>query len=347
MKNRSDFGQVNHTPGQSSPRPSIPLKMNGPQFTSTSFIGPQLPPHMMKVPQEKQMTESIVSIMTCVDLITLSLHHQNSSYVNGNGSSKDYQEYHSGSKPNRSFYGGTKIGSGPSHSSSSASSSSSSTSLSSPTVRPMGIPDSSKRPKLTFLIGQGKPVRPAQTQSSPNCSASSVSHTPTSSSTSMTTSDVPQAKQVNGTHTGASLLVPYGQESSEESDQEIGASENGTAKPPKITNGNGVKDDFQAHSSSSLPQLTSKTNGSNGLPETHGCENGSGSARKSQNGIHKSNGFIHADKVQLFEDALLVRSFYCHVSLTVFFLFVFCRLQVLTSHLIKQIRPIVWTLSWV
>ncbi|XP_056627976.1 ubiquitin carboxyl-terminal hydrolase 42 isoform X1 [Triplophysa dalaica] len=269
LKNRSDFGQVNHTPGQSSPRPSIPLKMNGPQYTSTSFIGPQLPPHMTK----------------------------NSSYVNGNGSSKDY---HSSTKPNRNFCGGTKITSGPSHSSSSASSSSSSSSLSNPLIRPIGIPDSSKRPKLTFLIGQGKPVRPAQTQSNPNCSVSSISHTsshtPTSSTSSITTSDVPQAKQINGTHTGAAFLVPYGQESSEESDQENGALKNGTAKP-NIINGNGIKDEVEAHNSSSQPQFTSKTNGSNGLSETHGCENGSGSAHKSQNSLPKANGFNHTDKV--------------------------------------------------
>ncbi|KAK7122840.1 hypothetical protein R3I94_019825 [Phoxinus phoxinus] len=262
VKNGSDFSQMNHTPGQSSPRPSIPIKMNGPQYTSTSFIGPQLPPHMLK----------------------------NSSYINGNGSSK---EYHGCSKPNRSFCGVTKIGSGQSHSSSSASASSSSS-----LVRPTGIPDSSKRPKLTFLIGQGKPVRPAQTQSSPNCSLSSASHPqPTSSSTSMSTSGFPQVKQVNGTHSGASFLVPYGQESSEESDQEAGALENGLAKPhlaPEINNGNGLKDDAQSHNSSSLPQLTSKTNGSNGF---HVCESGSEPAHKSQNGLPKANGFNHTDKV--------------------------------------------------
>lgn len=215
---------------------------------------------------------------------------QNSSYINGNGSSK---EYHGGSKPNRNFCGVTKIGSGLSHTSSSASASSS-TSL----VRPTGIPDSSKRPKLTFLIGQGKPVRPAQTQSSPNCSLSSASHPqPTSSSTSMSTSGFPQ---VNGTHSGASFLVPYGQESSEESDQEAGALENGLAKPhlaPVINNGNRVKDDAQSHNSSSLPQLNSKTNGSNGF---HVCESGSEPAHKSQNGLPKTNGFNHTDKVKKF-----------------------------------------------
>ncbi|XP_051523692.1 ubiquitin carboxyl-terminal hydrolase 42-like isoform X2 [Myxocyprinus asiaticus] len=262
LKNGSDFYQMNHTPGQSSPRPSIPLKMNGPQYTSTSFIGPQLPPHMMK----------------------------NSSYINGNGSSK---EYHSGSKPNRSFCGVTKAGSALSHPSSSASSSSS-TSLSNQLVRPMGIPDSSKRPKLTFLIGQGKPVRSTQNQSSPNCSSSSAFHSqPTSSSTSTNTSGFPQAKQLNGTpinHTAAAFLVPYGQESSEESDQEAGTLENGTAKlylAPKM----------QSHISTSLPPPTSKTNGSNGFPELHVRENGSGSPQKSQNGHTKANGFNHTDKV--------------------------------------------------
>lgn len=212
--------------------------------------------------------------------------------MNGNGSSK---EYHSGSKPNRSFCGATKLGSGLSHTSSSASACSS-TSL----VRPMGIPDSSKRPKLTFLIGQGKPTKPTQTQSGHNCSLSSASHPqPTSSRTLVSTSGFPQ---VNGTQTGASFLVPYGQESSEESDQEAGALENGSVKPylaPKITNGNGVKDDTQSHSSGSLPHLTLKTNGSNGFPELHVHENGSGPAHKSQNGLPKANGFNHADKVHI------------------------------------------------
>uniref|UniRef100_A0A8C1QCX5 Ubiquitin carboxyl-terminal hydrolase n=1 Tax=Cyprinus carpio TaxID=7962 RepID=A0A8C1QCX5_CYPCA len=234
-KNGSDFSQMNHTPGQSSPRPSIPIKMNGPQYTSTSFIGPQLPPHMLKV----------------------------------------------------LFCGATKLGSGLSHTSSSASACSS-TSL----VRPMGIPDSSKRPKLTFLIGQGKPTKPTQTQSGHNCSLSSASHPqPTSSRTSVSTSGFPQ---VNGTQTGASFLVPYGQESSEESDQEAGALENGSVKPylaPKITNGNGVKDDTQSHSSGSLPHLTLKTNGSNGFSEIHVRENGSGPAHKSQNAQYKERIF--------------------------------------------------------
>lgn len=62
MKNGSDFSQMNHTPGQSSPRPSIPVKMNGPQYTSTSFIGPQLPPHMLKVLQDNNTLKQITMV---------------------------------------------------------------------------------------------------------------------------------------------------------------------------------------------------------------------------------------------------------------------------------------------
>uniref|UniRef100_A0A672PBC5 Ubiquitin carboxyl-terminal hydrolase n=1 Tax=Sinocyclocheilus grahami TaxID=75366 RepID=A0A672PBC5_SINGR len=61
-KNGSDFSQMNRTPGQSSPRPSIPIKMNGPQYTSTSFIGPQLPPHMLKVLQYNNTIKKITMI---------------------------------------------------------------------------------------------------------------------------------------------------------------------------------------------------------------------------------------------------------------------------------------------
>ncbi|TRY78950.1 hypothetical protein DNTS_018828 [Danionella cerebrum] len=246
----SNFNQGNHTPGQSSPRPSIPLKINGPQCTSTSFIGPQLPPHMQK------------------------------NMVNGNGSSK---ENHGGSKPSRSFCGATKLA--PSQASSTATAS-----TSTPLVQPAGILDSSKRPKLTFLIGQGKPARPSQTSTN-----GSSGHHPrsSSSSASASTSGYPQ---VNGNHTGASFLVPYGQESSEDSDQEAGALENGSAKPypsPKIAHENGVR---QSQSSCAPPRLAATTNGFHSSPDAHVCENGSASGHSSQNGHPTANGFSHTSK---------------------------------------------------
>ncbi|XP_066520957.1 ubiquitin carboxyl-terminal hydrolase 42 [Hoplias malabaricus] len=253
LKNCGEFNQVN---GQSSPRPVATPKMNGPQYTS--FIGPQLPPEMLK----------------------------NNSYVNGNGSSK---EYLSGSKPSSSSFssGMTKTGS-----SLSASSSSSSHQL----VRPSSISEPSKRPKLTFLIGQGKTVRP---KSCPGFFSSSASHTHSqpSSSSSQSTSDLHHHAQVNGTsasHNRTAFLVPYDEESSDESDQEGGVLDNGTAKTysaAKSANGKvGVKS-APSHSSSSL---TPKTNGSNSFSLMHMHENGH--VTSAQNGHHKVNGCKHADK---------------------------------------------------
>ncbi|KAG9267698.1 ubiquitin carboxyl-terminal hydrolase 42 isoform X2 [Astyanax mexicanus] len=277
LKNGSDFNHMNRTPGQSSPRPVVTSKMNGPQYTSSSFIGPQLPPHMLK----------------------------NSSYVNGNGSSK---EYACGSKPSSSFSSSmTKTGSSLSFpSSSSSSSSTSSSSTSHQLVHPSSILEPQKRPRLTFLIGQGKTVRPSQTQPSPSSSStSSASHaqpqpSSSSSSSSQSTSDLQSPVQVNGTstgHSGAAFLVPYGQESSEESDQEGGVWENGITTPysvSKAANGKNGVDGVYSHSSSS--SVAPKTNSSNSFSATHARENGSGHAHNAQNGHHKVNGFKHADK---------------------------------------------------
>uniref|UniRef100_A0A8C7VTF9 ubiquitinyl hydrolase 1 n=1 Tax=Oncorhynchus mykiss TaxID=8022 RepID=A0A8C7VTF9_ONCMY len=136
-------------------------------------------------------------------------------HVNGNGLLRDYP---SGSKPSTSS----------DDSMGKTSYSPLATSSSHPLNRPTGIPDPAKRQKLSFFIGQGKQIRP-----------SSSSYAQLSSS-SQSTSDMstPQDPRINGTASvnrnghGASFLVPYGQESSEESDQEGGSGlGNGTAKP--------------------------------------------------------------------------------------------------------------------
>lgn len=48
LKN-GDLNQMGFTPGHSSPRPVVTPKLNGHSYTSSSIIGPQLPPHMLKV----------------------------------------------------------------------------------------------------------------------------------------------------------------------------------------------------------------------------------------------------------------------------------------------------------
>ncbi|XP_076876974.1 uncharacterized protein LOC143526214 [Brachyhypopomus gauderio] len=205
---------VTHGPGHCSPRPVSTAKVNGPQFTSTSVIGPQLPPHMAK-------------------------------------NNSPMKEDQGGSKP--------------------------------------GGSNSSSVPKS----------RPSPCSSS--AAASHLRPLPSSSSSSapQSTSDLSWPVQVNGgaaAHNRAAFLVPYGQESSDESDQEGGALDNGTGKSypgAKASDGKGGMDGPLFHSSSSL---TPKTNGSSCFPGILPRENGSGLVHSAQNGHHKVNGFKPCDK---------------------------------------------------
>ncbi|KAK3529026.1 hypothetical protein QTP70_014419, partial [Hemibagrus guttatus] len=256
LKN-GDFNQ-GFTPGHSSPRPVVTAKLNGHSYTSSTIIGPQLPPHMLK----------------------------NNSYVNGNGSSK---EYNSGSKPSSSDI------SSMSKATSNVSYSSTSSSASHQPVHPTAIPEPQKRPKMSFIVGCGKVVRCNRTPSTPSSSSSSsASYSYPQSSSS--TSKFQRSKQVNGTssYRSATFLVPYDEESSEESDQESRVLDNGTAKPSivaKAPSGNGGMHSPISHSSCShLPE----TNGSNSVSESHIGTNGSGHGPL--NGHHKVNGFKHSDK---------------------------------------------------
>ncbi|XP_052327626.1 ubiquitin carboxyl-terminal hydrolase 42-like isoform X2 [Oncorhynchus keta] len=193
-------------------------------------------------------------------------------HVNGNSSLRDYP---SGSKPSTSS----------DNSMGKTSYSPLATSSSHPLNRPTGIPDPAKRQKLSFFIGQGKQIRP---------SSSSYAQPPSSS---QSTSDMstPRDPRINGTPSvnrnghGASFLVPYGQESSEESDQEGGSGlGNGTAQPHV----NGRKGETVY---GPVPRvLTLKTNGiGNGQATMH--RNGTNSFSKlSQNGHHNIK---HPEKI--------------------------------------------------
>lgn len=210
---------------------------------------------------------------------------QNNAYVNGSGASK---EYHSGSKPSSSDSGGVNKAA--------SNLSSTSSSASHQPVHPMGIPEPQKRPKMSFTVGYGKVVRCNRTPStSSNSSSSASSSYPQSSSS---TSKSQRSKQVNGTssHRSATFLVPYDEESSEESDQESRVLDNGTAKPydlARAASGNGGMHSSLSHSSSShLPE----TNGSNSISET--CTDANVSGHGPLNGHHKVNGFKHSDKVR-------------------------------------------------
>ncbi|KAM8837819.1 ubiquitin carboxyl-terminal hydrolase 42 [Spinachia spinachia] len=262
VKRAGDYSHMSRNPGvpgQSSPRPVVIPRINTTvHHGNVGFIGPQLPPHMTK----------------------RNLH------VNGNGSLRDHP-----SKPSTSVVG--KPNHGPAFSSSSISIS-----------RPTMIPAHDKRQKLSFFIGQGKLNRPSSSSSSLSSSSysqpSSASSSCSSSSSSQSTSDarfVPRqlnhgngVSRSNGDHhaggNGASFLVPYGQESSEESDQE-----NCGSLAASHLNGNqrtGAAFDHSARAA-------------NGLSGVHHNGNGLKGPTNGQNGHHyqhhKVNGHNPPDKV--------------------------------------------------
>ncbi|KAM6898725.1 ubiquitin carboxyl-terminal hydrolase 42 isoform 1-T2 [Lycodopsis pacificus] len=284
VKKAGDYSHMSHNPGipgQSSPRPVVIPRINTTVHLNNNigFIGPQLPPHMTK----------------------RNLH------VNGNGSLRDYP---TNSKPSTS----SSVVGKPSHGLASSSSS-----ISHSISRPTMIPDHDKRQKLSFFIGQGKQNRPSSSSSSSysqpssassSCSSSSSSSSSSSLSSSQSTSDVrfvPRQlnhgngmSRSNGDHhtggNGASFLVPYGQESSEESDQEnCGTLEKGGLAKCHL-NGNKRTGDVFEHS-------TQATNGQSGVHHNGNGLNGptNGVSGSSQNGHHyehhKVNGHSTPDKV--------------------------------------------------
>ncbi|ETE59661.1 Ubiquitin carboxyl-terminal hydrolase 42, partial [Ophiophagus hannah] len=204
LKNGAEHIHSVHTPGQSSPRPVINQRVISNKQSTPGFIGPQLPPHMVK----------------------------NSNHLNGTGSLKETPSSTAAISSNASL---VKSPSAPSLSISKWTMSRSATA---------GPPDSSKKPKLTLSIHNNKlPAR--QSISHPSCTleslnkpapSSTISNPSAVQSTSSTSTVSSAANQVskpaapgksasklimNGkAKHSPSLLVPYGAESSEESEEE-------------------------------------------------------------------------------------------------------------------------------
>ncbi|XP_069762121.1 ubiquitin carboxyl-terminal hydrolase 42 [Narcine bancroftii] len=241
--------------GQSSPRPPANQRLAANQALS-GFIGPQLSPQMSK---------------------------KSNHLTNGNCSLKDI---HSNAAPSTS--GARTISAPPGPSQSRL------------PPRPTTLPESSKRQKLSFSIQPSKPgTRQAQPPSKLHNSPlenlykppSSVSHTNVSPSTSGTSTmgsppTIPAATtitanqpatsnatsshlMVNGQSKGSSSsLVPYNEESSEESDEEPRGmiKENGYAKSlNRAMNGAGPS---AYHKMNSMPAATSEDSHSVKLAET-------------------------------------------------------------------------------
>ncbi|XP_041073710.1 ubiquitin carboxyl-terminal hydrolase 42-like isoform X2 [Polyodon spathula] len=309
IKNGGDYNHSTRTPGQSSPRPIVSQRLGGTKQQTTGFIGPQLPPHMAK----------------------------SSNHINGNGCVKEVPCSSKASSSNTVI---NRMGS------SQPSTSFKNRALSRPTI----IPEPAKRPKLTFQIGQSKSARPSHSQPNfhsspldnlykPSTSTSAIIHSSTASSSSSTAQstsgapsstapatvsradtppDPPRSKMNGNPKRSASCLVPYAEESSEESDEEPGpVTANGHAKPLNGTvNGNRLGTFPTSSATRPLPDLGQNHLGVphckaelNGLTtmavesedtrlkvETVSCPF-KHSKKPIQNGLLKTNGFNHSDKL--------------------------------------------------
>ncbi|XP_025068902.1 ubiquitin carboxyl-terminal hydrolase 42 isoform X2 [Alligator sinensis] len=203
-------------PGQSSPRPAISQRVVNSKQTVSGFIGPQLPPHLIKT----------------------------SGHLNGTGSLK---ETPSSSVVCASNVTLTRPNSAPP-----------STSIQNWTINRPTIPDPSKKQKITISIHNKLPARQSLVQpnlhnssleslskpvpSSTITNSSAVQSTSSASTMSvatkvpkqLATSEACSKAVLNGkSKLSSSTLVPYGAESSEESDEDSKAlvKENGHKKP--------------------------------------------------------------------------------------------------------------------
>ncbi|CAH7272068.1 ubiquitin carboxyl-terminal hydrolase 42 isoform X2 [Phodopus roborovskii] len=207
VKNGGEPAHPSHSPGQSSPRPGISQRVVNNKQAAQGFIGPQLPSHVMK----------------------------NTSHLNGTTPVKDTPSS-SMSSPN----GNTSVNR--------ASPVVASTSVQNWSVnRPSVIPEHPKKQKITISIHNKLPVRQGQAQLNNNLHGSSLeapskaapSSTITNPSAIQSTSNAPMTSvsnkvakpvspsescskpMVNGkAKMSSGVLVPYGAESSEESDEE-------------------------------------------------------------------------------------------------------------------------------
>ncbi|DAA15211.1 ubiquitin carboxyl-terminal hydrolase 42 [Bos indicus x Bos taurus] len=205
VKNGGELTHSAHSPGQSSPRPVISQRVVNSKQAASGFIGPQLPSHMMKNPP----------------------------HLNGTGPLKETPSSPmSGPSGNSSVSRTGPVSASPSVQNWSVN-------------RPSVIPEHPKKQKITISIHNKLPVRQGQSQSNlhsnslehPNKPAPSSTITTSSAIQSTSSAPTPPASSkvpkqmapreacsrpmMNGRpRLSAGVLVPYGAESSEESDEE-------------------------------------------------------------------------------------------------------------------------------
>ncbi|XP_054991299.1 ubiquitin carboxyl-terminal hydrolase 42 isoform X1 [Sorex araneus] len=276
VKNGGELTHSPHSPGQSSPRPVISQRVVSSKQATAGFIGPQLPSHMIKNPPHLNGTGPLKETPS-------------SSLSSPNGNSSVNRAAPVGaptSVPNWSV------------------------------SRPSVLPEHPKKQKITISIHNKLPVRPGPPQpgllSSPletpakPAPSSTVTNPSAIQSTSSTAAPAASSKAtkppapsepcaapvVNGkARLHASVLVPYGAESSEESDEE--------AKGLGRENGLGVTQgtaggETAPHELLREPAALNGADGADGEPTAHGPSL-DGATGQGQPPLHTENPFAKAN----------------------------------------------------
>ncbi|XP_054425820.1 ubiquitin carboxyl-terminal hydrolase 42 [Pteronotus mesoamericanus] len=283
VKNGGELPHSAHSPGQSSPRPVIGQRVVNSKQAAAGFIGPQLPSHMIKSPP----------------------------HLNGTGPLKEAPSS-SLSSPN----GNSNVSrAGPVNAS---------TSVQSWAVnRASVIPEHPKKQKITISIHNKFPVRQGQPQ--PSLHSNSLespakpapSSTITNSSAVQSTSSAPAASVprqgplptapsepcskpvVNGkSKLNSSVLVPYGAESSEESDEEAKGLGRENGLGPVESANTPAQDAEEDEASPHELREPVTLNGANNSTDSDPKENGlsfEGASCQAQPALHSENPFSKAN----------------------------------------------------
>ncbi|XP_037671123.1 ubiquitin carboxyl-terminal hydrolase 42 [Choloepus didactylus] len=282
VKNGGELSHSAHSPGQSSPRPVISQRVVNNKQAAAGFIGPQLPSHMIKNPP----------------------------HLNGTGPLKETPGS-SMSSPN----GNSNVNR--------ASPINTSTSVQNwPVNRSSVIPEHPKKQKITISIHNKLPVRQGQSQpnlhnnslenpskpvpSSTITNSSAVQSTSNASTLSvsskvtkqMTPGDSCSKPVMNGkSKLNSSVLVPYGAESSEESDEESKGlgKENGVGTIESChSSGQDAEEDEASQHELEEPVTLNGANGTDSDPKENGLSFDDASCQV-QPALHSENPFSKAN----------------------------------------------------
>ncbi|KAL2765988.1 ubiquitin carboxyl-terminal hydrolase 42 isoform 1 [Daubentonia madagascariensis] len=283
VKNGGELAHSTHSPGQSSPRPVISQRVVNNKQAAAGFVGPQLPAHMMKTPP----------------------------HLNGTGPLKDTPSS-SMSSPN----GNSNVNM--------ASPVNASTSVQNWSVnRSSVIPEHPKKQKITISIHNKLPGRQGPSQpnlhsnslenpnkpvpSSTITNSSAIQSTSTTSTMSVsskvtkltTPSEACSKPMMNGkSKLNSSVLVPYGAESSEESDEESKGlgKENGVgAISSSLSPSQGAEDDEVSQHELQEPITLNGANSADSDPKENGLPFDDGADCQVQPALHSENPFSKAN----------------------------------------------------